>query len=494
VTGVRRAIKVVRSDFAIAPEYRERFVREASIATQLRHPNIVETYDPIVDGVVLALPMELLQGELLSAYIARRTRLDVAETARLLLPIGGALAAIHARGYVHRDVKPHNIMLVEVGGARVAKLLDFGTARDISGHQRSTLTGEIVGSPAYMSPEQALGLRDIDARADVYSLGVTLYHALTGRRPHVSDSEGSPIDKLVQRVRVMRPSELVADIPREIESVILRALAWDRGERWPDMPSMLSAFDAALPSPVPPVLSVSAPVSASSGPTTSPMGRIEMADVAPALVATPRASIETIQGSAFARGPRAVVSGVATTLPAPMGDASSSPRPRVLEPTRPSMRADLAPRAREMPSQRPVPLTTPVLEPTVSPVSAPELARAESLARVVSKRAPLIGGLLLGVVMLGLFAGAGLAFVLRPNESSPPPLAIEPAPHPAVAASTVAPEPAPAPPAEPVRVEAREPSEPTTQRRRATGARVEPSGTSRDDEPSLDDERAFRIE
>jgi hypothetical protein len=113
---------------------------------------------------------------------------------------------------------------------------------------------------------------------------------------------------------------------------------------------------------------------------------------------------------------------------------------------------------------------------------------------VVSKRAPLIGGLLLGVVMLGLFAGAGLAFVLRPNESSPPPLAIEPAPHPAVAASTVAPEPAPAPPAEPVRVEAREPSEPTTQRRRATGARVEPSGTSRDDEPSLDDERAFRIE
>ncbi|MBN8615060.1 MAG: protein kinase, partial [Deltaproteobacteria bacterium] len=446
VTGVRRAIKVVRSDFAIAPGYRERFVREASIATQLRHPNIVETYDPIIDGAVLALPMELLHGELLSAYIATRTRLDVVETARLLLPIGGALAAIHARGYVHRDVKPHNIMLVEVGGVRVAKLLDFGTARDISGHQRSTLTGEIVGSPAYMSPEQALGLRDIDARADVYSLGVTLYHALTGRRPHVSDSEGSPIDKLVQRVRVLRPSELVADIPREIESVILRALAWDRGERWPDMPSMLSAFDAAMPSRAPHAVAVSSAPLPSTGPTTSPMGRIELEDVAPALVSTPRASTETIQGSAFARSGREPVSGVATTLPAPVGTARASVRPRAIEPTRPSMRADLARDVRDVPSPRP--LAVGVASALPATVSVPPITGVDaSLATVVSRRAPLIGGLLLGVVVLGLAAGAGLAFVLRPSESSPPPLPLDAAPRPAVAESTVVPEPTSAPPA-----------------------------------------------
>lgn len=180
VTGVRRAIKVVRADLAASSEYRERFVREASIATQLRHPNIVETYDPIVDGSLLALPMEFLHGRPLSAYFQERTRLELREIVSLVLPVGAALAAIHARGYVHRDVKPHNVMLVESAGGLEPKLLDFGTARDVLGLQRTTLTGEIVGSPAYMAPEQALD-GAVDERTDLYALSVLFYELMALR-------------------------------------------------------------------------------------------------------------------------------------------------------------------------------------------------------------------------------------------------------------------------------------------------------------------------
>ena len=479
VTGVRRAIKVVRTELALSPEYRERFVREASIATQLRHPNIVETYDPIIEGGLLALPMELLHGTLLAAFIQDRTRLDLTEITRLVLPVGRALAAIHARGYVHRDVKPHNVMLVEAGGALVPKLLDFGTARDISGVQRSTLTGEIIGSPAYMAPEQALGLRDIDARADIYAFGVTLYHALSGRRPFVTDAEGSPIEKLIRRAVAKKPSEHASGIAPEVEAVVMRAIAWERAERFADMSALLAAFEGA-------VRAAEEAVTARGhgGPTTSPMGRIESSEAQPAQ----RASVPTIQGAAFAPHPH-TAAGTATTLPAP-GPPQAHALPPAAAP-RASLRAEVL-QAIPTGAIPMVGLPSPVAARASSTVAVPE-APAPRQSGPFRSRALLAGGVVVGCMLLGL--AAALAVVVFGGEGSePPPPLVERAPP-----STSTPSSAASLAMEAPAIE-QAPSAPlaersTPERRRGEGegrvrARTEERATPTDP----DDERAFRIE
>ena len=413
VTGVRRAIKVVRADLAASSEYRERFVREASIATQLRHPNIVETYDPIVDGSLLALPMEFLHGRPLSAYFQERTRLELREIVSLVLPVGAALAAIHARGYVHRDVKPHNVMLVESAGGLEPKLLDFGTARDVLGLQRTTLTGEIVGSPAYMAPEQALGLRDIDARADVYAFGVTLYHALTGQRPLVTDAEGSVLEKLIRRARPKRPREIVSSIAPEIEAVVMHAIAWERAERFQGMPALLAAFDAAWRAAEESVLER---VVGAAAPQTIPMGRVETPE---ASRERSMVSVATVQGAAFVRGDVGLASAMATTVPASVQPSHSTGR-------RASLHAERLPA---------VPTGLRMLAQASPPAMTERDARDDvppSPVLASSLRAPafVAGVLIVGVALVGLtFVAATLLHArsswppprISPPPSSPPP-------------------------------------------------------------------------
>src|SRR6185436_11140453 len=167
---------------------RKRFLREASAASALQHPHVVEILD-VFDFETHApvLVMELLRGETLGKKLQRDERLSLEETAALMVPVVSALGAAHALGIVHRDIKPENVFLSDAGKERVVKVLDFGIAKlaaqpDCEVSALHTNVGAMLGTPSYMAPEQAAG-EGVDHRVDIWSLGVLLYECLSGSRP-----------------------------------------------------------------------------------------------------------------------------------------------------------------------------------------------------------------------------------------------------------------------------------------------------------------------
>ncbi len=239
ISKARRALKVVRAD-RLDEEARGRFVREVTIAAHLKHPNVVESWDPILEGGLIALPMELLEGETLADRL-RRGPFDPLEAVDLVTTVANAIGAFHAQGVIHRDIKPGNIFLQRTAHGVIPKVLDFGAAREVSG-ETHTLTGHVVGSPAYMAPEQAMGIRDLDARVDVYALGVILYALLSGRRPYESDEHGTALAKVIQRRAYAPLQSLRRSLPDSLCGVVDGALMWNRDERIPSM----AAFARAL--------------------------------------------------------------------------------------------------------------------------------------------------------------------------------------------------------------------------------------------------------
>src|SRR3712207_3156267 len=175
------AIKVLPPELAHDPAVRTRFMREAQTSALLAHPHIVPIYDVGEREGIAYFVMGLVTGGNLATLLAREPRQPIDEVRRLLCEIADALAYAHARGVIHRDIKPDNILLDgETGRAIVT---DFGIARAVEAGTRLTVTGIAVGTPTYMSPEQAVGEREIDGRSDIYSLGVVAYQMLTGRVP-----------------------------------------------------------------------------------------------------------------------------------------------------------------------------------------------------------------------------------------------------------------------------------------------------------------------
>ena len=175
------AIKVVSPDFALTAGVRERFLREARTVARLRHPNIVAVHTAGEVAGMLYFVMEFVDGESLRERLARDGPLDATATERLVRELAGALEHAHAAGVVHRDLKPENVLLERSTGT--ARLTDFGVARAVTEgtDDRLTGTGIAIGTPRYMSPEQATGERTLDGRSDIYSLGLLAYEALTGR-------------------------------------------------------------------------------------------------------------------------------------------------------------------------------------------------------------------------------------------------------------------------------------------------------------------------
>src|SRR3954469_24319480 len=237
--GRQVAIKVLPPELAYNDSVRTRFIREAQTAAGLNHPNIVPIYSVDEREGIVYFVMGLVIGQSIGARVAVEGPWPVDRVERVLREVADALAYAHSRGVVHRDVKPDNILIErETGRALVG---DFGIARASEGETRLTLTGVAVGTPAYMSPEQALGEREVDGRSDVYSLGVVGYHMLVGEQPFKASSAAAMLVKHVSeippRVNSKRP-----DVPAYLAQAIDRAMAKRPEDRW----SNASEFRDAL--------------------------------------------------------------------------------------------------------------------------------------------------------------------------------------------------------------------------------------------------------
>jgi serine/threonine-protein kinase len=241
------AVKVIRPGNATDTRVLERFEREVRLTATLSHPNTVEVYDYGRDeGGTYYYVMEYLNGLSLADLVERHGALPPGRVVFLLRQVCGALREAHEAGLIHRDIKPSNIFAARRGGmGDVAKLLDFGLVLPTAGSDAAHLSGEgqILGTPLYMSPEQATGGRELDALSDIYSLGAVAYFLLTGRPPF--EREGA-VSVLIAHSRdpVVPPSQIHPAIPDDLEHSVLRCLAKDPAARFPDAQSLERALAA----------------------------------------------------------------------------------------------------------------------------------------------------------------------------------------------------------------------------------------------------------
>ncbi len=241
-TNRQVAVKVLRAELASTVNT-ERFLREIHIASDLSHPHIVPVEDSGSADELLFCVMPFVDGETLAARIAREGPLPIPEVLRLVAEIGSALEYAHQQGIVHRDVKPENVLLP--GG--VAVVTDFGLARAIerdTGAMRITDAGMGLGTPTYVSPEQALGASDVDARSDQYALAVMTYEMLAGRPPFT----GAAVQHVLAQHISTPPAPLSThreDLPRSVQRVVERGLAKSPKDRFESVDAFVEALERA---------------------------------------------------------------------------------------------------------------------------------------------------------------------------------------------------------------------------------------------------------
>lgn len=244
------AIKLLPPELSFRRDVRSRFLREAETAAQLSHPNIVPIYSVDEIGNLVFFVMACIEGDNLAVRLRKRGPLPVEDVRRWMQEVSDALAYAHARGVVHRDIKPDNILLDGIDGR--ALVTDFGIARaagEGTDASRLTATGVAIGTPAYMSPEQASGDRDVDARSDLYSLGIVAYQTLCGEPPFVGNSTPALLVKHLTEV----PTPIAqrrSDVPADLDAIVMRLLEKDPQNRFQSAGALSQALATGVVEPM----------------------------------------------------------------------------------------------------------------------------------------------------------------------------------------------------------------------------------------------------
>ncbi len=234
------ALKVLPRHFASDPQFVKRFEQEAKIIAKLQHPHILPVHDYGQQDSYTYIVMPYVESGTLNDLL-RGKPLPLDQIRSIMTHVGDALDYAHSQGVVHRDVKPSNILVDERGNCM---LTDFGIGKILTGTTQLTRTGDVIGTPAYMSPEQGLG-KDLDGRSDIYALGVILYEMVTGRQPYKAET---PMAIIIKHINdpLPPPRKVNPTIPESIQRVVLKALAKDREDRFATAGEMVTAFEAAL--------------------------------------------------------------------------------------------------------------------------------------------------------------------------------------------------------------------------------------------------------
>jgi len=413
------ALKVLNRKLLDDPEFLERFHNEAGSTGSIHHPNVVTIHESgQADDGTPYIAMELLDGESLRQVLKKVGALPVAECAEILMQMARGLNAAHKLGIIHRDLKPDNIFLTRGDeGELIVKIVDFGIAklRESSTH---TLTGMVLGTPAYMSAEQAAGIPsdELDARSDIYSLGIAVYEMLSGRVPFYSTTPLGYVHKHMLEVpppfRAVDPGLLVAP---EVEAVVMKALSKQREERYQSALEFARAFAAAVQAASAPVVSQPLP----STVTVLPPAAREPAMPTPLPA---RASVPTnipVPTPPPARVP--IQTGIPVPTPPPI-------------PPRAIAEASITPPASKPPTEASI--TAPANKPPTAARLPSAAAQPPHLA-AERKSSSAVKYVVLGAVLLAVITGGVWYFSRR---ASPPPQAHAPSPNPAS-------EPAKSPPA-----------------------------------------------
>ncbi|WP_437674455.1 protein kinase domain-containing protein [Sorangium sp. So ce131] len=353
------AVKLIDPELAKQEEARERFRREATAAAQLRSAHVVQIIDHGIEGEQPFIVMELLEGEDLFERLARRQRLTLQETSKIVTQVARALTRAHGAGIVHRDLKPENFFISANEDEEVVKILDFGIAKVKGQGKRAiqrTTVGTLMGTPHYMSPEQVKGLREVDYRADLWALGVIVYQCVTGQLPFDSEGVGDLLIK-ISLGEIPVPSRVNPELPPSFDAWFARACDRDPERRFDSARELAESLariadlstetSSAVSSPRPPPM----PTAPRPAPTRPPPAPPRPATGSAIPKAPPLPRLADPAGADAARPPEP---GPAER-PAERAAAPLPARPSARPPARPSERPPLPAQRSERPSARPPP-------------------------------------------------------------------------------------------------------------------------------------------